>query len=49
MAVAVKTRPRTDAPRARSTGSPVGSLVGAVYVLGSLAVVFAGLPTLWRT
>jgi preprotein translocase SecE subunit len=47
MAVAVKSSPEapTSSPLDRM---PVISLIGVVYVLGSLGVVFKALPALWR-
>ncbi len=46
MAVAVKNTPET-APQRTANVLAVGSLVGTVYVLGSLAVLFYGVPAVW--
>jgi preprotein translocase SecE subunit len=46
MAVAVKNSPETSAPRMVDR-LPVSSLLGMLFVLGSLGVVFYGLPALW--
>ncbi len=46
MAVAVKNASETAPPRPLDRLA-VGSLVGVVYVLGSIGIVFYGLPTLW--
>lgn len=48
MAVAVKNTPET-VPQRTANVLAVGSLVGTVYVLGSLAVLFYGVPALWDT
>jgi preprotein translocase SecE subunit len=45
MAVAVKTSPETSTPR--SLGLPALSLVGVIYVLGCLGIVFGAIPKLW--
>jgi preprotein translocase SecE subunit len=46
MAVAVKNTPET-VPQRTANVLAVGSLAGTVYVLGSLAILFYGVPTLW--
>src|SRR5947209_7326127 len=46
MAVALKNSPETGLANLLDR-LPVAVLLGVVYVLGSLAVVFKGLPTLW--
>ena len=46
MAVAVKNTPET-VPQRTANVLAVGSLGGTVYVLGSLAVLFYGVPALW--
>src|SRR5262245_60299436 len=46
MAVAVKT-PTGPAPASPLSRPAVASLLGMVYVVGCLAVVFAGIPALW--
>lgn len=46
MAVAVKNSPETSSPSVFSR-LPAASLVGVVFVLGSLAIVFKVLPMLW--
>lgn len=48
MAVAVKTPPETSA-RQPLNRLGVSSLTGALYVLGSLAVIFYALPALWKS
>lgn len=47
MAVAVKNTPESQT-RTSAGNLLLTSLVGAVYVLGSLAVVFQGVPWLWK-
>src|SRR5579884_1227438 len=47
MAVAVKSPPEAAGPGALER-MPVLSLVGVVYVLGSLGIIFKLLPALWR-
>src|SRR5262245_6837458 len=46
MAVAVKNTPETQTPSVFDRLS-AASLVGVVYVLGTLGIVFKGLPALW--
>src|SRR5436853_281755 len=46
MAVAVKNTPET-APRPLRDRLAVSSLLGAVYVLAGLGIVFFGIPSLW--
>jgi len=48
MAVAVK-NPVDTKGRASQTRLLMASLVGAVYILGSFAAVFYGVPQLWAT
>lgn len=48
MAVAVKNSTEAQA-RASFDVGPLTSLLGALYVLGSFAVVFYGVPALWTT
>jgi len=48
MAVAVKNTPESQT-RAAPGNLTLASLLGAVYVLGSLALVFQGVPWLWNT
>src|SRR5690349_17410401 len=45
MAVAVKTTPET-APQQPLNRLAVGSLVGTIYILGCLAIIY-GIPVLW--
>jgi preprotein translocase SecE subunit len=47
MALAVKNNPETK-PRSPNTHLALASLVGAVFVLASIVVVFYGVPQLWR-
>src|SRR4051794_9166319 len=46
MTLAVKNTPDTAAPSGFDR-LPVAVLAGVVYVLGSLAIIFKGLPTAW--
>jgi preprotein translocase SecE subunit len=48
MAVAVKNTPESQT-RTTAGNLTLASLLGAVYVLGSLALVFQGVPWLWKT
>src|SRR5438552_10632780 len=48
MAVAVKNNPETGSHHSMFDRLPVASLLGVVYVLGSLAVVFKAIPRLWQ-
>src|SRR5262245_19768604 len=48
MAVAVKNVPETASPRTPLQRLARGSVVGVLYVLGSLALTFHGLPYVFR-
>jgi preprotein translocase SecE subunit len=48
MAVAVKNPPETGAASGPSVSVPTASLAGALYVIGSLGILFKLLPWLWK-